>query len=69
MLLLNFSHPLTGPQKSALEALLGGEVEVRTVPCHFDQSQPFAEQALALATRWASASVYVQSSAGVTPRA
>ena len=48
MLLLNFSHPLTPSQKSALEALLG-EVEVQAVPCHFDQSRPFAEQALALA--------------------
>ena len=48
MLLLNFSHPLTPSQKSALEALLG-EVEVQAVPCHFDQSRPFAEQALSLA--------------------
>ena len=49
MLLLNFSHPLTGPQSAVLEAMLGGEAEVRAVPCHFDQGRPFAEQAVALA--------------------
>lgn len=52
MLLLNFSHPLTKEQLQQVEALLGAGqtiTEVRAVPTHFNQNEPFAPQVSALA--------------------
>ena len=49
MLLLNFSHPLSGSQAAQLEALLGEPPAVRTIPAQFDHDQPFAGQVAALA--------------------
>ena len=45
MLILNFSHPLTGEQVSAIEQQLGQNVErILALPAQFDQQQPFAPQ-------------------------
>lgn len=50
MLLLNFSHPLTEPQRAQLEALLGMPiVETRELMTHLDHARSFAEQAVILA--------------------
>jgi hypothetical protein len=50
MLLLNFTHPLTDAQLATIEALSGQAVErVIDAPAQFDNGQPFAEQAAALA--------------------
>ncbi len=50
MILLNFSHPLTGDQIAQVEALAGVAVErVVDVPAQFDHSRPFTEQVRALA--------------------
>ncbi len=45
MILLNFSHPLTAPQRSQIEALLGAAID-REIPAmpQFDEQQPFAPQ-------------------------
>ena len=45
MILLNFSHPLTGPQRSQIEALLGRAIdqELAALP-QFDEQQPFGPQ-------------------------
>lgn len=49
MLLLNFSHPLTDAQRSAVEALTGGVLDrVLDVRTQFDHALPFAEQVVAL---------------------
>lgn len=49
ILLLNFSHPLTDGQVSAIEALAGQRVErVVHVPAQFDDRAPYREQASAL---------------------
>jgi len=49
MILLNFTHPLTGEQVRQIEAITGQAVaEVRDVPAQFDPQQPFAPQAQAL---------------------
>jgi hypothetical protein len=49
MILLNFTHPLTGDQRAAVEQLTGQPID-RLIerPAHFDQSQPFVEQVRAL---------------------
>jgi hypothetical protein len=45
MLILNFSHPLTGEQVSAIEQRLGRSVErILPLPAQFDQQQPFVPQ-------------------------
>lgn len=49
MILLNFSHPLTGEQIKEIEAITGQVVEVRHVPAQFDPQQPFVPQVEALA--------------------
>ena len=50
MILLNFTHPLTEEHLRQIEAHIGQAVaEVRHVPAHFDQQQPFTPQVLALA--------------------
>lgn len=52
MLLLNFAHPLTPAQLTALRAQLGLPADyafdLRTIATQFDPSQPFAEQTSAL---------------------
>lgn len=49
MLILNFSHPLTGEQRGQIEQLLDQPItEVRDIPARFDQQQPFAGQLKAL---------------------
>lgn len=49
MILLNFSHPLTGPQRSQIEALTGATIarEIAAMP-QFDEQRPFAPQVAAL---------------------
>jgi hypothetical protein len=49
MILLNFSHPLTDPQRSQIEALLGRAIdqELAAMP-QFDEQQPFGPQMNAL---------------------
>lgn len=49
VILLNFSHPLTGEQAAELEAQLRSPVAIRTVPAQFDHALPFAPQVAALA--------------------
>lgn len=45
MLVLNFSHPLTGEQAGRIEQLLGQSIErIIALPAQFDQQQPFAPQ-------------------------
>jgi hypothetical protein len=45
MVILNFSHPLTGEQVSAIEQQLGRSVErILPLPAQFDQQQPFVPQ-------------------------
>ena len=45
MLILNFSHPLTGEQVSKVEQRLGQTVErILPLPAQFDQQEPFAPQ-------------------------
>ncbi len=49
MILLNFSHPLTDPQRSQIEALTRTTItrEIAAMP-QFDEQQPFAPQVEAL---------------------
>jgi len=52
MILLNFSHPLTGEQLAQVEALTGQAVtEVRGEMPQLDHQAPFVEQVRALADR------------------
>jgi hypothetical protein len=45
MILLNFTHPLTGDQRAAIEQITGQAIErLIDLPAHFDQAQPFVEQ-------------------------
>ncbi|MFH1635176.1 MAG: CRISPR-associated protein Csx15 [Chloroflexota bacterium] len=45
MLILNFSHPLTAPQRTQLESLTGQPItEVRHVPALFDNAESFHSQ-------------------------
>jgi hypothetical protein len=45
MLVLNFSHPLTGEQVAQIEQLLGQSIErIVALPAQFDQQQSFALQ-------------------------
>ena len=49
MRILNFTHPLTPDQTAQIEALTGSAIaEIRDIPAHFDQGQPFAPQIEAL---------------------
>lgn len=49
MILLNFSHPLTGPQRGQIEALLGRAIDQELAAlAQFDEQQPFAPQVEAL---------------------
>jgi hypothetical protein len=49
MILLNFSHPLSGGQVERLEALAGQRVErLIAVPVQFDNAQPYLPQLQAL---------------------
>jgi transposase len=51
MILLNFSHPITGPQRGQIEALIGNHQsitrELAALP-QFDEQQPFGPQVQAL---------------------
>ncbi len=49
MILLNFSHPLTGEQQAQIEAITGQPVQraINAMP-HFDELQPFEPQLTAL---------------------
>jgi len=52
MILLNFSHPLTGEQVKEIEAITAQPVaEVRGEMAQFDHPAPFAEQVRTLADR------------------
>lgn len=45
MLILNFTHPLTGEQKSQIEALVGAPIdEIRTIPVQIDQGELLTPQ-------------------------
>ncbi|CUS05070.2 conserved protein of unknown function [Candidatus Promineifilum breve] len=49
MVLLNFSHPLTDPQRVKLTAMLDVPIDdVHNHPAHFDVARSFADQAAAL---------------------
>ena len=56
MILINFSHPLTAPQRAQIETLIGNHPEVTDNPVareiaampQFDEQQPFAPQVAAL---------------------
>lgn len=52
MILLNFSHPITDPQRGQIEALLGQSIgrEIAAMP-QFDEQQPFGPQMDALLGR------------------
>jgi hypothetical protein len=45
MIILNFSHPITAPQKAQIETLTGQQVS-RTIdiPSQFDQAESFPDQ-------------------------
>lgn len=51
MILLNFSHPITDPQRAQIETLIGSAVgrEIAVMP-QFDEQQPFTPQVEALLT-------------------
>jgi len=50
MILLNFSHPLTGEQRAQIESMAGRSItHCIEVPAQFDHDRPFAEQVAALA--------------------
>ncbi len=52
MIVLNFSHPLTGEHLAQLEALTGRPVErVVEIPTHLDTGRPFGPQVVDLADR------------------
>lgn len=52
MIIVNFSHPLTGEQRAEIEARSGERVDrVIEVPTHFDDALPFADQVAALVSR------------------
>jgi hypothetical protein len=48
MLLINFSHPLDDTDRSRIEELTGGKVEVKNITTHFENEVPFTEQSQAL---------------------
>lgn len=49
MMIINFSHPLTGEQQNQIEGLTGRSItDIRNIPCQFDHERPFAEQLTAL---------------------
>ncbi len=52
MILLNFAHPLTDPQREQIESLAGQPIarEIH-LPAQFDPQQPFAPQLDALLAR------------------
>ncbi len=49
MLVLNYSHPLTAPQRAQLESILAEPLDARDLPTQLDHGRPFAEQAAELA--------------------
>lgn len=49
MLMLNYSHPLTPEQCEQLTALIGDDLDVRTIPVQIEQAQPLDVQTVALA--------------------
>ncbi len=52
MLVLNFSHPLTGEQRAKIEELAGTPVEeVRTIAVQIEQEQSLEEQMVAIVDR------------------
>lgn len=67
LLLINFAHPLTPEARTRIAELTGAAaVEVRDVPAHFDQQQPFIPQVVALAdacslssAQWQTAAIVV----------
>lgn len=52
MILLNFSHPITGAQRTQIEALAGNPIgrEIAAMP-QFDEQQPFVPQLASLLGR------------------
>ena len=48
MLLLNFAHPLTAPQRAQLAALLGAAPDVREIPTQADRTRPIGSVAAEL---------------------
>ena len=52
MLVINFSHPLTGEQNAMSERLMGCAIDrVVDVECHLNLGQPLADQVRALVDR------------------
>jgi hypothetical protein len=52
MLVINFSHPLTAEQLSALEGMVERPIDLLVeVPCQLDVSRPFADQVRELVDR------------------
>lgn len=49
MLIINFTHPLTEPQRSQIESLAGLSIEeVRTISVQIDQTEALASQVVAI---------------------
>ena len=48
MILLNFSHPLSGDQLTRIAELTGEAPQVIAAPAQFDHQRPFVEQVRAL---------------------
>lgn len=49
MLILNFSHPLTGEQKARIEALAGAAIDnIYNITVQIDQGEPLAAQIRAI---------------------
>jgi hypothetical protein len=46
MVIINFSHPLTDPQKQKVEELAGQPIDrILDLPSQFDEGRPFADEA------------------------
>ncbi len=49
MLILNFTHPLTAPQRAQIEALADTPIEdIITIPVQIEQAEPLAPQITAI---------------------